>query len=44
LIGDKEALGIFGGEGVSYLNEAISINELSVRKVRGDLLIEGYIV
>ncbi|MGA2465803.1 MAG: bifunctional diaminohydroxyphosphoribosylaminopyrimidine deaminase/5-amino-6-(5-phosphoribosylamino)uracil reductase RibD [Thermodesulfobacteriota bacterium] len=43
LIGDKEALGIFGGSGKATLKEAISLNELRVRRIGEDILIEGYV-
>jgi len=43
LIGDREALGIFGGSGKTTLQEAIPLNELRVRKIGEDILIEGYV-
>jgi len=43
LIGDPQALGIFGGHGVSSLKEAIPLNELKVRRIGEDLLLEGYL-
>jgi diaminohydroxyphosphoribosylaminopyrimidine deaminase/5-amino-6-(5-phosphoribosylamino)uracil reductase len=43
LIGDKEALGIFGGSGKATLKEAISLNELRVRRIGEDILVEGYV-
>jgi diaminohydroxyphosphoribosylaminopyrimidine deaminase/5-amino-6-(5-phosphoribosylamino)uracil reductase len=43
LIGDNQALGIFGGKGVADLKDVFSLNELSVRKVGEDILIVSYI-
>jgi len=42
LIGDHQALGIFGGRGVLNLQEAIGLKEISTRKIGEDILIEGY--
>jgi diaminohydroxyphosphoribosylaminopyrimidine deaminase/5-amino-6-(5-phosphoribosylamino)uracil reductase len=44
LIGDNQALGIFGGRGVASLKEAIYLNELRVRRIGEDILLEGYII
>ena len=43
LIGDREALGIFGGTGKATLKESIPLNELRVRRIGEDILIEGYV-
>jgi len=43
LIGDHQALGIFGGRGVSNLREAIAVKEIKTRKMGEDLLLEGYL-
>ncbi|MEW6377102.1 MAG: dihydrofolate reductase family protein, partial [Thermodesulfobacteriota bacterium] len=43
LIGDKQALGIFEGKGVATLKEAIPLNELRVRRIGEDILLEGYV-
>jgi diaminohydroxyphosphoribosylaminopyrimidine deaminase/5-amino-6-(5-phosphoribosylamino)uracil reductase len=43
LIGDREALGIFGGDGKATLGEAIHLNELRWRRMGEDILIEGYV-
>jgi diaminohydroxyphosphoribosylaminopyrimidine deaminase/5-amino-6-(5-phosphoribosylamino)uracil reductase len=43
LIGDGEALGIFGGSGKATLKEAIPLNEVHLRRMGEDFLIEGYI-
>jgi len=44
LIGDRDALGIFGGKGAANLRDAVTLNELRVRKIGGDILLEGYIM
>ena len=44
LIGDPQAIGIFGGKGVATIKEAISLDEFRVRRIGGDLLLEGYIM
>ena len=43
LIGDRDALGIFGGHGVTSLEEAIPLNQLKIRKFGEDILLEGYV-
>jgi diaminohydroxyphosphoribosylaminopyrimidine deaminase/5-amino-6-(5-phosphoribosylamino)uracil reductase len=43
LIGDHQALGIFGGRGVSNLQEAIALKEIKTRKMGEDMLLEGYL-
>lgn len=43
LIGDREALGIFGGSRKTTLKEAIPLNEVRLRRIGEDILIEGYI-
>ena len=43
LIGDRRAPGIFDGNGVRSLKKAIKINELRMKKVGGDILLEGYV-
>ena len=43
LIGDREALGIFGGSGKANLKETIPLNELRVRRMGEDILIECYV-
>ena len=42
-IGDPEATGIFGGRGTGDLRQAIRLEEVRVRKVGGDFLLEGYV-
>jgi diaminohydroxyphosphoribosylaminopyrimidine deaminase/5-amino-6-(5-phosphoribosylamino)uracil reductase len=43
LIGDREALGIFGGSGKAALKEAIPLQEFNVRRMGEDILIQGYV-
>ena len=43
LIGDPQAPGMFDGHGVTSLKEAIPLNELKVRRIGEDLLLEGYL-
>ena len=43
IIGDSQALGIFGGKGVSNLKEAIALREIRTRGIGEDILIEGYV-
>lgn len=42
LIGDREAPSVFGGRGVSRIRDAIRVKEMKVRRLGGDLLVEGY--
>ena len=44
LIGDPQAPGIFGGRGVSHLQEAIGLKEIRMKKVGEDVFLEGYLV
>ncbi len=43
LIGDHRAPGIFGGRGVSSLQEAVPLKEMKVKKIGEDVLLEGYL-
>jgi diaminohydroxyphosphoribosylaminopyrimidine deaminase/5-amino-6-(5-phosphoribosylamino)uracil reductase len=43
LIGDPQAPGIFGGKGVSRLQEAIPLKEMKARRIGEDILLEGYL-
>jgi diaminohydroxyphosphoribosylaminopyrimidine deaminase/5-amino-6-(5-phosphoribosylamino)uracil reductase len=43
LLGDPRALGIFGGQGVSNLNEAVAVNEITTKRIGEDILVEGYL-
>lgn len=42
MMGDPKALGIFGGKGVSSIQEAIALREMKVRRVGEDILLESY--
>ncbi len=43
LMGDHQALGIFGGRGVSSLQEASALKEMRTKRVGEDILLEGYL-
>lgn len=43
LLGDPQGLGIFAGEGVADLKDAIPLEEVRVRKSGKDILVEGYL-
>lgn len=43
LIGDNQALGIFGGKGVRNLKEAVSLKGFRARRIGEDILLEGYV-
>lgn len=43
LMGDYQAPGIFKGRGAAMLEETLSLNQLSVKKVGEDILVEGYL-
>jgi diaminohydroxyphosphoribosylaminopyrimidine deaminase/5-amino-6-(5-phosphoribosylamino)uracil reductase len=43
VIGDSQAMGIFGGKGFLTLGEAIRLEEVRVRRVAEDILLEGYV-
>ncbi len=42
VMGDPQALGIFGGRGSSSLQKAIVLREMKTKRIGEDLLIEGY--
>jgi diaminohydroxyphosphoribosylaminopyrimidine deaminase/5-amino-6-(5-phosphoribosylamino)uracil reductase len=42
LIGDQQAPGIFGGRGLSNLQEAIALKETKTKRMGEDILLEGY--
>ncbi|NWG02384.1 MAG: bifunctional diaminohydroxyphosphoribosylaminopyrimidine deaminase/5-amino-6-(5-phosphoribosylamino)uracil reductase RibD [Syntrophaceae bacterium] len=42
IMGDPQALGIFGGRGVSRLQEAVTLKEIKTRRIGEDILLEGY--
>lgn len=41
-LGGGGALGIFGGEGVERLSDAVSLDRMNIKRIGEDLLIEGY--
>jgi diaminohydroxyphosphoribosylaminopyrimidine deaminase/5-amino-6-(5-phosphoribosylamino)uracil reductase len=43
LIGDHQAPGIFGGRGISNLQEAIALKEIKTKRIGDDILLEGYL-
>jgi diaminohydroxyphosphoribosylaminopyrimidine deaminase/5-amino-6-(5-phosphoribosylamino)uracil reductase len=43
LIGDRLAPGIFGGRGVSNLQEAIPLKEIKAKRIGEDIFLEGYL-
>jgi diaminohydroxyphosphoribosylaminopyrimidine deaminase/5-amino-6-(5-phosphoribosylamino)uracil reductase len=43
LLGDPQALGIFGGRGVPRLEEAVPIKKVQTRRIGEDILLEGYL-
>jgi diaminohydroxyphosphoribosylaminopyrimidine deaminase/5-amino-6-(5-phosphoribosylamino)uracil reductase len=43
LMGDPQALGIFGGKGACSLEEAVSLREMKRRRIGEDILLEGYL-
>ena len=40
-IGDPLAVGIFGGEGVSNLKEAVALKEIKTKRIGEDIFVEG---
>jgi diaminohydroxyphosphoribosylaminopyrimidine deaminase / 5-amino-6-(5-phosphoribosylamino)uracil reductase len=43
LLGDSQAMGIFAGKGADQLQKSTTVKELKVKKIGGDILIEGYV-
>jgi diaminohydroxyphosphoribosylaminopyrimidine deaminase / 5-amino-6-(5-phosphoribosylamino)uracil reductase len=43
LLGDTRAMGIFAGKGADQLKKATAVKEVRVKKIGGDILIEGYV-
>jgi len=43
ILGGRSAYGITAGEGVEYVNQALKVQDLRVRRRGEDILIEGYI-
>jgi diaminohydroxyphosphoribosylaminopyrimidine deaminase/5-amino-6-(5-phosphoribosylamino)uracil reductase len=44
LMGDTQAVGMFGGRGADHLSEASSLKDLRLKKIGTDILLEGYFV
>lgn len=42
VIGDRQAPGMFGGRGVSRLQEALPLKEMKAKRIGEDILLEGY--
>lgn len=42
LVGDGEALPVFGGKGVSRVSDAIQVKDMRVQRLGGDLMVIGY--
>jgi diaminohydroxyphosphoribosylaminopyrimidine deaminase/5-amino-6-(5-phosphoribosylamino)uracil reductase len=42
-MGDPQALGIFGGRGVSSLEEAVLLKEIKTKRIGEDIIVEGYL-
>ena len=43
LMGDPKALGIFGGRGVSNLDEAVAVGKIRTKRIGEDIFVEGYL-
>ncbi len=43
LLGDPEAVGIFGGKGSERLRDALSLKKVRTRRFGEDILVEGYV-
>jgi diaminohydroxyphosphoribosylaminopyrimidine deaminase/5-amino-6-(5-phosphoribosylamino)uracil reductase len=43
MMGDPQALGIFQGKGFEHLKEAASIQDIKIRRIGEDILVEGYL-
>ncbi len=42
-MGDPQAIGIFGGKGVSNLHEAVALKEIKTKRFGEDIFVEGYL-
>ncbi len=42
-MGDPQAVGIFGGRGVSSLKETVAVKEIKTRRIGEDIFVEGYL-
>jgi diaminohydroxyphosphoribosylaminopyrimidine deaminase / 5-amino-6-(5-phosphoribosylamino)uracil reductase len=43
ILGGRQALGMIGGKGCSRIAEAVNIVDLRLRRIKNDILIEGYV-
>jgi diaminohydroxyphosphoribosylaminopyrimidine deaminase/5-amino-6-(5-phosphoribosylamino)uracil reductase len=43
MMGDPQALGIFQGKGFEHLKEAASVEDIKIRRIGEDILVEGYL-
>ena len=44
LIGGKRAFGMIGGQGKSFVSEAIKVDDLNIKRMGTDFIVEGYVV
>ena len=44
LIGGKKAFGLIGGQGKPLISDAVKIDDLSIRRIGMDFVVEGYVV
>jgi diaminohydroxyphosphoribosylaminopyrimidine deaminase/5-amino-6-(5-phosphoribosylamino)uracil reductase len=44
LVGGKKAFGMIGGQGKSLISEAIKVDDLNIRRMGTDFIVEGYVV
>jgi diaminohydroxyphosphoribosylaminopyrimidine deaminase/5-amino-6-(5-phosphoribosylamino)uracil reductase len=44
LIGGTKAFGMIGGQGKSLISEAIKVDDLNIRRIGTDFIVEGYVV
>ncbi len=44
LIGGKKAFGMIGGQGKPLISETIKIDDLNIRRIDTDFIVEGYVV
>ncbi len=43
IIGGRQAVGMIGGKGPSCIAEAVAIVDMRLRRIKNDILIEGYV-
>ena len=44
LIGGKKSFGMIGGQGKSLISEAIKVDDLNIRRIGTDYIVDGYVV